>query len=411
MNSVGVIGAGASGMIAALEAAGNGAKVTILERKDKVGKKILATGNGRCNFTNSYLNADCYYTDNTDFINDVFRRFDNSDLVRYFCSLGLITKDKNGYYYPQCEQASSVVDVFYSALKEKQVEIVTGCEVVSVKKEGNLFIVESNDKQKYTFDVLIFSCGGKSGLPKNEIANGYDMLKSLGHSVSKLFPCLTQIKCMGINFKAVSGVRSDCELKIISDNKELMSQCGEVLFTDYGISGIVSFQISHLVNELLNKHKKAYVILDLLPGMSEEELKNFTVSKLLLHPELSLDDFFIGFVNKKVAYALLKSEGLNVNNPISSFSNDDLVKMSLLFKRIELECTGTNDFENSQVTGGGIGLNEITSDFESKIETGLYITGELLDVDGICGGYNLQWAFSSGYIAGNAASKSFGGTK
>lgn len=411
MNSVGVIGAGASGMIAALEAAGNGAKVTILERKDKVGKKILATGNGRCNFTNSYLNADCYYTDNTDFINDVFRRFDNSDLVRYFCSLGLITKDKNGYYYPQCEQASSVVDVFYSALKEKQVEIVTGCEVVSVKKEGNLFIVESNDKQKYTFDVLIFSCGGKSGLPKNEIANGYDMLKSLGHSVSKLFPCLTQIKCMGINFKAVSGVRSDCELKIISDNKELMSQCGEVLFTDYGISGIVSFQISHLVNELLNKHKKAYVILDLLPGMSEEELKNFTVSKLLLHPELSLDDFFTGFVNKKVAYALLKSEGLNVNNPISSFSNDDLVKMSLLFKRIELECTGTNDFENSQVTGGGIGLNEITSDFESKIETGLYIAGELLDVDGICGGYNLQWAFSSGYIAGNAASKSFGGTK
>ena len=411
MNSVGVIGAGASGMIAALEAAGNGAKVTILERKDKVGKKILATGNGRCNFTNSYLNADCYYTDNTDFINDVFRRFDNNDLVRYFCSLGLITKDKNGYYYPQCEQASSVVDVFYSALKEKQVEIVTGCEVVSVKKEGNLFIVESNDKQKYTFDVLIFSCGGKSGLPKNEIANGYDMLKSLGHSVSKLFPCLTQIKCMGINFKAVSGVRSDCELKIISDNKELMSQCGEVLFTDYGISGIVSFQISHLVNELLNKHKKAYVILDLLPGMSEEELKNFTVSKLLLHPELSLDDFFTGFVNKKVAYALLKSEGLNVNNPISSFSNDDLVKMSLLFKRIELECTGTNDFENSQVTGGGIGLNEITSDFESKIETGLYITGELLDVDGICGGYNLQWAFSSGYIAGNAASKSFGGTK
>ena len=411
MNSVGVIGAGASGMIAALEAAGNGAKVTILERKDKVGKKILATGNGRCNFTNSYLNADCYYTDNTDFINDVFRRFDNSDLVRYFCSLGLITKDKNGYYYPQCEQASSVVDVFYSALKEKQVEIVTGCEVVSVKKEGNLFIVESNDKQKYTFDVLIFSCGGKSGLPKNEIANGYDMLKSLGHSVSKLFPCLTQIRCMGINFKAVSGVRSDCELKIISDNKELMSQCGEVLFTDYGISGIVSFQISHLVNELLNKHKKAYVILDLLPGMSEEELKNFTVSKLLLHPELSLDDFFTGFVNKKAAYALLKSEGLNVNNPISSFSKDDLVKMSLLFKRIELECTGTNDFENSQVTGGGIGLNEITSDFESKIEKGLYITGELLDVDGICGGYNLQWAFSSGYIAGNAASKSFGGTK
>lgn len=405
MKRVGIIGAGAGGMIAALESSGQGAKVTLFERKDRIGKKILATGNGRCNFTNMNLGGEFYYTDNRSFIDNTFSRFGNTDLIRYFYSLGLITKEKNGYCYPQCEQASSVNDVFLYALKERDVEIITDCNVQNITKKDDVFLVETGDNRKLEFDAVIISTGGKSGLSKNETANGYELVKNFGHHVSRLFPCLTQIKCSDFNFKAVTGVRSDCRVSIISDEETVMMQEGEILFTDYGISGIVSFQVSHLVNELLSKRKKVYARLDLLPGMDEETLKSFVISKRLLHSDVSLEDFFTGFVNKKLAVSILKSEGMDLNKPVSFYDTDTCIEAALLFKNLSVLCTGTNDFSNSQVTGGGISLSEITEDFESVYIKDLYIVGELLDVDGICGGYNLQWAFSGGFLAGRAAGR------
>lgn len=404
MKRVGIIGAGPAGLIAAIEAAGMGADVTLFEKNDRVGKKILVTGNGRCNFTNSNMVSSRYYTDDTSFIDRVYSRFSNEDLVSYFYGLGLLSKNKNGYYYPLSEQASSVLDVLRFSAAEKNVHVICDSRVTNIVKRDSSFCVECDNNENFCFDSCVVATGGKAGIPSGEKVNGYDLVKRLGHSVSKLFPSLTQIKCEGLNFKAISGVRSDCVLYAFS-GEENMCESGEVLFTDFGISGIVSFQVSHFVAKALDKKQNVKVSLDLFPGMSIEALKEFVSMKLLLHPELSVEDFFAGIINKKIAVEVAKNSGLKLNRCISEYDKDFILDIFVLFKSIELACVGTNDFKNAQVTGGGVPLSEINDDFESKLNPGLYIVGELLDVDGVCGGYNLQWAFSSGYLAGRASAK------
>lgn len=405
MKRVGVIGGGASGIMASIAAAENGASVVLFERKDKIGKKILATGNGRCNFSNANLSQECYYTDDPEFIKAIFAQFDNNDLCNFFKGLGMLIKDKNGYFYPACEQASTVLDVLRLALKESHVKEITDSYVTDVKKSGNEYIVITENGEKYSFDSVIVSTGGKAGIGKKEYANGYDILKSFGHSVTKLYPALTQIKCSGFNFKAVSGVRNDCTISVYENKKCIMTQTGEILFTDYGISGIVSFQISHCIANLLDDKSKVSLLIDFLPGMDFESLKQFVLSKKLLHDNLTVSEFFTGFLNKKLNTELIKCLKLNANDLIKDIDSEYLLKAFSVMKNFIIYPTGVNDFDQAQVTGGGVPTNELSSGLESMFSKGLYITGELINVDGICGGYNLQWAFSTGKIAGKNASK------
>ena len=300
MKKVGIIGGGAAGLIAALHAKKNGADVTVFERKDRIGKKILVTGNGRCNFTNAYMKPECYYTDDTSFVGRVLDNFSSADLCMFFTGLGLLIKNKNGYFYPACEQASAVLDVLRNAIDETDISVKTDCFVIGVKALDSGYSVITESGETYSFDSVIMACGGKSGLPAKENANGYDMLKTLDHTVTKLYPALTQIKCEGANFKALSGVRDDCELYLFKDEELIMKQVGEVLFTDYGLSGIVSFQVSHCVAECLDKKSDVSIVLNLLPGFEREDLKNFVMSKLLLHENQSVENFFTGFLNKKL---------------------------------------------------------------------------------------------------------------
>lgn len=402
MKTVGIIGAGPSGIMAALSAHDNGAEVTLFEKKDKIGKKILATGNGRCNFTNLNMSSDNYYCDNPEIVSNVLKRFGNNDLIRFFTGLGMLIKDKNGYIYPASEQASTVLDVLRATLREKNINIVTESEISEIKKTSNGYSLKANNKE-YKFDSVIVATGGKAGLSPKETANGYDLVKPLGHKSSRLYPALTQIFCNGLNFKAVSGVRNDCILYCFSDDELLMTMNGELLFTDKGISGIVSFQISHCVAEAVAKKEKVVCIIDLLPGFSEEDIKAFVTSKYLLHPDITIEEFFCGILNKKLNNEFIKNNGFKNNSIVSSYPVDALVETVLSMKELIVECTGVNDFEHAQVTGGGINPEELSCDFESLNNKGLYIVGELLNVDGICGGYNLQWAFSTGYIAGKAA--------
>ncbi len=404
MKKIGIVGGGASGIMAAITAAENGASVVLFERKDKIGKKILVTGNGRCNFSNANLSEGCYYTDDSLFVKNVLNRFDNDDLCSFFKGLGMLIKDKNGYFYPACEQASTVLDVLRFALKEEGVKEVTDAYVTDIKKNGDEYIVVTENGEKYSFDNVILSTGGKAGIGKKEYANGYDLLKSLGHSVTKLYPALTQIKCSGYNFKAVAGVRSDCTLSVYENKEQIMAQAGEILFTDYGISGIVSFQISHCVAKLLDGNSKISLVIDMLPGIEKDTLSQFVMSKKLLHENLTVSEFFTGFLNKKLNNELIKDLKLNPNELIKNIDSDYLIKVFSVMKCFVVYPTGVNDFDQAQVTGGGIPTSELTCDLESKFNKGLYITGELIDVDGICGGYNLQWAFSTGRIAGKYAS-------
>lgn len=403
MNSIGIIGAGASGMMAAIVAANNGAKVTLFERKDRVGKKILVTGNGRCNFTNRILSCDNYYTDDDAFVEAVFRRFDNDDLCRFFTGLGMLIREKNGYFYPACEQASTVLDLFRNTLNENGIQIKTDSLVKSVSKKGNSFLIRTETGEEFSFDKVIISTGGKAGIGKKETANGYDLLMSFNLGISPLYPALTQIFAEGGNFKAISGVRSECEIYVFEKENLVMKQGGEILFTDYGISGIVSFQISHYIAEAVSLKKDIICVLDLLPGYEREDLQNFVYSKFLLHNELTVEEFFNGFLNKKLNMEIIKRTGMKPSLKISEYSKEQILNAVLSMKEFTVKPTGVNDFEQAQVTGGGLYTAELTENLEVKKVPGLFVTGELINVDGICGGYNLQWAFSTGHIAGESA--------
>ncbi len=403
MKTVGIAGGGASGMMAALIAAGKGAKVTILEKKDRVGKKLLNTGNGHCNFSNLSLSENYYYTDDDAFLREALKKFDNRDLIFFFTELGLLIKDKNGYLYPACEQASAVLDLLRMALVKRNVTVITDSEVVKASKEGDSFKAETSDGKTFSFDSLILAAGGLAGLSPKETCNGYDLCRDFGHNVTRLYPALTGICCEGLNFKGISGVRSDCELFLFADDELMMKQAGEVLFTDYGISGIVSMQVSHYAAECLDAGVNVNIVLDLLPGFDEASLKAFVIPKLLLDDEKTCEEFFTGLLNKKLNTEIIKLNGMKPSDRISDHTEDEIVKAVLSVKELMIRVTGTRGFEQAQVTGGGVPTGELTQDLESNKVKGLYITGELVNVDGICGGYNLQWAFTSGYIAGTAA--------
>jgi len=403
--SVCVIGGGASGLMAALQAYKNGSLVTLFEKNDRVGKKILATGNGRCNFTNASMSKDYYYADDDSFVGTILDKFSNNDLCFFFKELGLLIKEKNGYYYPYSENASSVLDVFRNAIGESDIKVYTESFVTGISVEKNRFKVSLDNGNNYSFDKVILSTGGKAGLSPKDQCNSYSLLKGLKLNITPVFPALTQIRCSGLNFKALAGVRSDCVITVLKNNEEYFKQAGEVLFADYGISGIVTFQVSHCVGDLLNNNDDTKLILDLIPQVHESSLIQFLLQKKLLHPDTYLEHFLTGIHNKKSNNEVIKISGFSVKDIVSNLSNRDLARIINIYKNFECIPTGLNGFDKAQVTAGGLDTGEVNDCLEVKKIPGLYITGEILNVDGLCGGYNLQWAFSTGAIAGIDASK------
>ncbi len=401
MKKILVIGGGASGIMAALEAKDENNYVAVYEKKDRIGKKLLSTGNGRCNFTNAFMGKDHYYCDNPDFVEDILNEFGQRDLLLYFYSLGLLSKERNGYFYPVSEQASSVLDCLRFNLKEKEIDIHTDTEVTKIVSFSSGYKIFTGNSSTY-FDRVIVSTGGMAGLSK-ETCNGYKLLEELGHHTTKLYPALTRLYCDGLNFKALSGVKSECRLSLLYNDSLEMEADGEVLFADYGISGIVTFQISHKAAKLLDGGGKVSCLIDLLPGISSDDFVNFLNEKYLLHDEDSLEEFMAGIHNKKLCMEIVKSFGLNPNVTIKDLDKSALINCFMKLKALEVNVSRVGDFSNAQVTGGGIKTSYVTKNLESKLCHGLFITGELLDVDGLCGGYNLQWAFSTGVIAGRAA--------
>ena len=404
MKKILIVGGGASGIMAALEVKDETNYVAIYEKKERIGKKLLSTGNGRCNFTNAFMGKDFYYCDNPDFVEDILNEFGHNDLLKYFHSLGLLYKEKNGYFYPVSDQASSVLDCLRFNLKEKEIDIHTETEVTKIVSFSSGYKVFTGQGSAY-FDKVIVSCGGMAGLSKNETSNGYKLLKELGHTQTKLYPSLTKLYCEGLNFKALAGVKSECRLSLLNNDSLQMEAEGEVLFADYGLSGIVTFQISHRAAELLDNGGRVTCRLDLLPGITSDDFVSFLNEKYLLHCEDTLEEFMAGIHNKKLCTEILKSMGLSLNSMVKNLDKTYLIKCFMKLKVLEVKVLKSGDFLNSQVTGGGIKTSEVTKNLESKLCPGLFITGELLDVDGLCGGYNLQWAFSTGILAGRAARK------
>lgn len=400
-----VVGGGASGLVAAIQAARDGADVTVIEQKDKLGKKILSTGNGRCNLTNEYMDLECFRGDDTSVVSKVLEQFGYEDTLSFFEELGVILKNRQGYIYPISDQASTILDVLCYELKRLNVCVVLEESVKNIKKKANEFFVCTN-KNSYTCDAVILATGGKAASVLGSDGSGYGLAKSFGHTVSDVVPALVQLVGKGNYFKQISGVRTNATVKLFVGEEYVASDTGELQLTNYGISGIPVFQVSRYAAKALHDKKSVVAEIDFLPIMSEEELKKYISDRKKQLGERLAEEFFVGMLHSKLANMLLKEAYIPTCISANDIRDDKWEKLLELIKHFQVEITDTNSFEQAQVCAGGVFTNEVNGDtMESVFEKNLYLIGELLDVDGICGGYNLQWAWATGYIAGKNAAK------
>lgn len=400
MTRVAVVGGGASGLIAAVRAAQMGADVTVYERGERVGKKILSTGNGRCNLTNINADVSHYHGQNPKFMMSALSRFSVGDTLEFFGDLGLLTKTEDeGRVYPRCGQASAVLDVLRMALERFGINVVCGFEVKDVRKNKGGFLIEAYDGSIEYADRVILAAGGRAAPSLGSNGSGYEIAKRLGHTITPLAPALVQIKTNTAIVKSLKGLKIDARLTIESGGQAVANDKGEALFTDYGISGIPAFQLSRYAK------KGADAVLDLTPEYTREELK--AMLEVRKYNGSSLEAYFTGMFQKRVGHAVLKTCGLlPLSRSADSLSSEEILSLAATIKAWRFPIEGTLSWNNAQVTSGGVSTKEVSpTTMESKLVRGLYITGELLDIDGDCGGYNLQWAWSSGYTAGEAAAE------
>ena len=394
---IGIIGGGASGMAAALSAAEKEeTQVVLLERQARVGRKLLATGNGRCNLTNLHAAVGGYHGNAPEFARYAIEMFPPEKTLDWFRSLGLLTvAEDSGRVYPYSDQANSVVDVLRFALEKPNIQVKLGFEVEKVKKTHSGFLVQSRG-EGVECNRLIIACGGLAGTKLGGSMSGYKLLRSLGHGCTKLRPTLVQLKSGWRGAAALKGVRANCRAAVVHDGKVTAESEGQLQFTEYGLSGPVIFEISR---DVCQGGGDWLCRLDFLPEMEEDTL----VSELekRRNTVLPVSELLTGILHNRLGRVLTQSAGLTLNAPASSLSDGELVQAARGVKCLEVSLTEPMGMDSAQVTAGGI----LTSQFdektmESRLVPGLYACGEVLDIDGDCGGYNLQWAWSSGRLAG-----------
>ena len=396
-----VIGGGASGILAAIIARRNQANVTILERNIKIGKKILATGNGRCNFTNATATENDY--NHPEFVSKAFQAFSPVKTFAFFEELGIAPKVEDlGKAYPLSEQASSIVDVLVYELDRLGVKIVTEAYVKEIKKSNNLFTVFLDNGNTYTADKVIVCTGGKAMPSSGSDGSGYQLAKTLGHHTTHIFPALVKLKLDSPYLKHLDGVKFPGRVELIHRNLVLQEEQGDILFTKSGISGPTILQLSRKANAFLAQKEEVWVKVILVNLLTRKDVEK----RLSLSLNKPIDFSLVGLIHKKIIPSILKEAG--IHNPsmlVSSVPNKEKNKLVNLLFDWRFLVKESHGFEDAQVTAGGIQISEIDREtMESKLVKGLYFTGEIIDIDGLCGGYNLQWAWSSAYLAGMHAS-------
>ena len=399
---VAVIGAGAAGTIAAIEAAKKN-KTILIDRNHKVGKKIYATGNGKCNYTNNKITLNNYHGDNIQFAEYSLNNFDNIKTIEYFKNAGVLSKDIDGRVYPVTEESASVVESLEFLLNENNVDLLLGYKIYSIEINDDIFIISSNHK-KIKSKKLIISTGGKSSPNHGSDGSMFEILENLGHSSTILKPALVQIETNNKFSKEVKGVRIKGKITLKHRNKDIVSDIGEIMFTDYGLSGIPVMQISHFVHKFLDKSEKIFASVDFFPEIIKDDLENILYKRKKDLKDRKIKDFLKGLIHSKLINMVLIKSGIkNHNSPSFKLTDKDIKSLSKNLKDLSFFITKTKSWKNSQVTFGGIKTEEINGKtMESKIIKNLFFAGEIIDISGDCGGYNLQWAWSSGYIAGRS---------
>lgn len=401
MKHIAIIGGGAAGLMAAVTAAQRpDTRVLLFERQARVGRKLLATGNGRCNLTNLNAGPSHYHGADPDFVRPALDTLPVADTLSLFYSLGLLTApaDGAGRVYPRSDSANSVLDVLRFALERENVTLHAGAPVTGVTRKNGGFSVQT-ETETHPADAVIVACGGCAGGKLGGVSDGYTLLQSLGHSRTPLHPALTQLNCDSPYPRALKGVRAAAGIELTRNGAVIGRNRGEVQFTEKGISGIAVFELSRLVSV----GGKCTASLDFLPDLPEGELTGFLTAQAARRGALSGEELLTGLVHNKLGRTLCRAAGIT-GAACGDLSEADLARCAALCKAFPLEVTGTGSFDTAQVTAGGIRTGEFDPcTMESRLVPGLYACGEVLDIDGDCGGYNLQWAWSSGYLAGRCA--------
>lgn len=388
---VAIIGGGFSGLISAEKLASvfGGSSVLVLEKNDRVGKKILATGNGRGNISNCEMSTEKYHSIKGADVGFAIKKYGNKSIINYFKGLGVDSSVEDGRIYPSSFQANSVLDMLRLKLDYLKTVVKVGCRVEAVTSSGNLYKITAGG-ENFLAEQVIFACGGKAGKQYGTDGTAYSLLQNLGHGLTPLYPSLVQVKTDISKIKGLKGLKSQAIASLCVDGETVKSFSGDVLFTDYGVSGNAIFYLSAYIPQ----NKKCKIVLSFLPDKSEVEVEEFLREKFKSTPYLGVDDALTGVINKLIGKAIMKTCG-----QVNADSRGAKV-IAHAVKNFSLDVVGTLGFDYAQVTKGGIPFSEVDpTTMESKKHKGIYIVGEMLDVDGDCGGYNLQWAYSSASLA------------
>lgn len=412
MKKIVIIGGGAAGMAAAIAAArvDDKAEIHLLEHKELVGKKILSTGNGRCNFTNEKMGIDFYYSEDPEVVRQVLSQFGTEETLKFFRESGIFSKSKNGYYYPRSEQAAVVRELFALRLERMGIHVRAGIHVNGIKREGTGFridVLETGERKKTAqikADKVILCAGGKASPVLGSDGSGYDLAKRLGHTIVPVVPALVQLRVKDSPLKAAAGVRTDAAVSIYENRKLKGTDAGELQITDYGISGIPVFQVSRHAAKALYYKRPVRAEIDFLPEIQMDAVTSVMRFWKKRRRKQKVSELFLGAFNKKLIPCLLKCAGIPMHLKACELNDDTLVSLASICKNFSLDIEATNGFANAQVCAGGVRLKEINpATMESLCCKNLYLAGELLDADGVCGGYNLQWAWATGCLAGSHA--------
>ena len=403
MKRVAVIGGGASGLMAACFAAGEGNSVAVFEKQKKIGRKILVSGNGRCNITNRYIAVDNYHGRNPHFVNNVFARFGMEDTIDFFRSIGLpLVEESNGKLFPASLQSSTVVRVIEYELKRRGVDVLTHRKIDGITKIGEAFKLVTAGREDHMFDSVILSAGSCAFPPAGGSHDGYELARQMNHTVREPFPAILPINIPLKIAHRLQGIKWDCSVKVVCDKNVLATSKGELLFTTYGISGPASLDISRAVNESVLQNVIPSIIIDLFPSVSESELSEM-LEMLWADGARTVSFSLIGIMKNPMPDVLLRVAGIDPAKPVRDLTMGERTKLARMLKAFTLEPGRPRGFNEAVVAAGGVDVDEVDPrTMESRLVRNFHITGELLDIDGDSGGYNLQFAWSTGAIAGMA---------
>ena len=399
-----IVGAGASGMLAALTAARCGHEALLFERQSRVGRKLAATGNGRCNLTNTSASAEHYHGEDPSFVRGALEALTVPDTLALFRGIGLLTREEyGGRVYPLSNSANSVTDTLRFALEAEGVKLISGDRVRSLERTRSGFAVSTESGASVCGDAAIVACGGLAGEKLGGGKDGYELLKSLGHSRTALYPALAQITTAPEYPRSLKGVKADCAMTVYQGRTPLASSSGEALFAETGVSGPAAFDLSRSVSAAGDEPMELQ--LDLLRGYTLAAVLGHLQSRREAAPDIPAAELFTGALHNRLGRMVVRYAALEPAKPLAALADAELSRAAASAKCFVLPVRGTEGFANAQVTAGGIKTAEFDpKTLESRLVPGLFACGEVLDIDGDCGGYNLQWAWASGCLAGRLGS-------